>query len=394
MIHLHVHYRLILGQRYIKNHHLSIEETVLGELTMKDEVFIPVPELELIMLIIRAHMKVDVPSLIKQCIRDLMCTPYTPFPAHIEEELDDLISKIDIKRLKDILAQINLPLKDELFTEFIERYSGRTIHVHKVILDCCTIFSALKGFRRRTSPDMYLEYCRRAFWDLPGMNRFRPLKRKTLPGRGVMIALVGADGSGKSTLIEDLEKWISWKLSVRRVYYGIPKTKIVKILQRLIYGLEKFNFKGIASLLDGLLWIHVARTRYMISLQAKDESAAGKIVISDRFPLREFHTMAQPMDGPRLRDRSTRWRYLLSSLESRYYKSIRIPDRIFVLKVDLDEIRKRKSDLDLDTHRMKVDAVNNLADTDVITVVDAGRPYEEVQLELKRLIWNDLIRNR
>ena len=104
--------------------------------------------------------------------------------------------------------------------------------------------------------------------------------------------------------------------------------------------------------------------------------------------------MAQPMDGPRLRDRSTRWRYLLSSLESRYYKSIRIPDRIFVLKVDLDEIRKRKSDLDLDTHRMKVDAVNNLADTDVITVVDAGRPYEEVQLELKRLIWNDLIRNR
>ena len=38
LIHLHVHYRLILGQRYIKNHHLPIEALIFENLTTKSGV--------------------------------------------------------------------------------------------------------------------------------------------------------------------------------------------------------------------------------------------------------------------------------------------------------------------------------------------------------------------
>ena len=56
--HLHVHYRLVLGQKYIKNHHLPIEDLIFDNLCVKSGIFIPCPELELILLVVRAHMKV------------------------------------------------------------------------------------------------------------------------------------------------------------------------------------------------------------------------------------------------------------------------------------------------------------------------------------------------
>jgi thymidylate kinase len=198
---------------------------------------------------------------------------------------------------------------------------------------------------------------------------------------------VGADGSGKSTLIEDLEKWLSWKLSVRRIYYGIPKSKLIEIASRLINGFRRFKMVRLASVLNACLWVLIARNRYVLSLHAEDAAVRGNIVISDRFPLKEFHTMAEPMDGPRLKERTNLRGSLLSSMESRYYSNIQLPDRLFVLKVTLDEVRKRKSDLELESHEAKVKAVNNLQDNNYLVSIDANEPYENVLLKVKTMIW-------
>lgn len=390
LVHLHVHYNLILGQRYIKNHHLPIEEMVLENLISRDNVRIPCPELELILLIIRAHMKLDVVSLLKQAVKDLIGTPYTPFPAHIEEELDDLIRASDGERLKVLLRQSGLPLPEDLFTRFIARYAARKLHVLAIIGDSCRIFSALKGFRRRTAVARYLAYAYRALWDLPGMSRFRPVSKKTLPGKGKVFALVGADGSGKSTLIEDLDRWLSWKLTVRRYYYGIPKHKAIEIVSRLAHGFRKLKLERPAAVLETGLWLFIARQRYMLSRRARRDAAHGEIVISDRFPLKSFHHMAEPMDGPRLKQQDGRRGSPWSDREGRYYDRILSPDRIFVLKVALEEVRRRKRDLDIETHRTKVEAVNAIGEDTLIRTIDANRPYYDVQLQVKRLIWEDL----
>lgn len=389
LVHLHIHYNLVLGQRYIKNHHLPIEEIFLQNLIMQDNVAIPCPELELILLVIRAHMKIDSISLLKHLIKDFSGSVYVPFPMHIEEELDELISKSDIQRLKDILRKTGLPLPEGLITGFIARYSARKLKSIPVFRDCLRIFSSLKMYRRRTSLGMYLEYISSAVWDLPGMAKFRPSKKKTLPGKGRVYAFVGADGSGKSTLVEDLEKWLLWKLSVRRYYFGIPKIKLIEATSRVAHVCKKFGLVRSAIMLETCLWIFIARHRRALSEYAREAGDQGNIVISDRFPLKEFHRMADPMDGPRLLNNKRQKDSVWASIENYYYSHIMPPDRIFVLKVTLDEVRRRKTDLDIETHRAKVEAVNALDEKGIITVIDANQPYQDVQLQVKRMIWAD-----
>src|SRR5207245_5117378 len=44
--------------------------------------------------------------------------------------------------------------------------------------------------------------------------------RRTLPQGGAVIAFVGADGSGKSTLVRELAAWLSPKVDVVHLYFG------------------------------------------------------------------------------------------------------------------------------------------------------------------------------
>ena len=67
-----------------------------------------------------------------------------------------------------------------------------------------------------------------------------------------------------------------------------------------------------------------------------------------------------------------------------------MPDKIIVLQVELDELRRRKSDIDVARHERKAAAVNALVNSDVVAAVNANQPYQDVLLDVKRLIWNTL----
>jgi thymidylate kinase len=388
LIHLHVHYSLILGQRYIKNHHLTVEGIYLKNLMLQDNINIPVPELELITLIIRAHMKIDLLSFIKQIIKDFQGLPYTPFTDDLEEELDYLINKCDINKIKTILNESQLHLSWKVFDKFMNKYSDKNLKSYDIARTFIYIFKALEGYRRIKSKKIYLEYLYRAFLDLYFIRKLLPGGGKMLPEKGKLIAFIGVDGSGKSTIVKDISKWLSWKLSVKNIYFGIPKTRRIDLIIRVNNILNKLRLVHLVSIIEALLWVYIAKQRYKISLYADKIVKRGKVVISDRFPLKNFNTMKEPMDGPRLMNNRTWVGSSLSSLENGFYHRIMEPDIILVLKVGLDEVRKRKTDLDLETHRLKVEAVNLIQPTDIIKIIDANRPYEDVLLEAKRIIWN------
>lgn len=387
LIHLHVHYSLILGQKYIKNHHLPIERFIFQNLTLKNGVAIPCPEIELILLIIRAHMKMDAISLLKHGIRDLQGQNYTPFPLDIEEEMSGLISNCDPEKFKDILSECKLPIPATLFTAFISKFSGERYKCYDAFKTRKRIISSLKGFRRQKGISLFLKYFYLNLLNSRGLRIFTNQKKKKLVGKGKMFSLVGADGSGKSTLIRDLEKWLSWKLVVRGYYYGIPKNSFIDFIDYAIRVARKLKAGFLAIYIEYCLWLLIAKLRYKVFLSSGKDISQGIVVLTDRFPLQEFKSMEIPMDGPRLSQRSTIIGRYFSQLESRYYNKIKNPNRIFVLQVDIDELRRRKRDLDISTHKIKADTVNAIKGNEQIILIDANKPYSDVQLELKRKIW-------
>lgn len=390
LVHLHVHYSLILGQKYIKNHHLPIEDLFFQNLVTRDTVMTPCPELELLILIIRAHMKTDLVSLAKHAVKDILGQKYTPFPADIEEELAHLIERCDIRRFKDILQQSGLPIPEEVPMQFIERFIGRRLRCVDVVDTMRLVFSSLQKYRRRKGWIVHLDYLKHYLAHIPGVDLLWNSKQKTLPCRGKVFSLVGADGSGKSTLLKDLVSWLSWKMSTRTYYYGIPKTRYVGVISFAAYTCRRLHLAPIALFLERCLWIYIARQRYKVYVSSQKDARQGHIVITDRFPLAEFQNMQEPMDGPRLGWSRSGSGSRLAKIEDGYYSMIKDPDMVIVLRVAPDEIRRRKSDLGLKTHMAKVAAVNSLKGSDRMSLVDANEPYDDVLLKVKRIIWQQL----
>lgn len=386
LIHIHVHYALVMGEKFIKNHLLPLNEQFFNNVILSSQgLWIPRPELELILLVLRAHMKADLVSLVKHQIKDCLGKRYNPFPDHIHEEFLDLIKHSDMNKARSLFRECNLPLNENIIFSFVRELSEDRLHAHAVARRKIQILFYLRSYQRQNSLSAYFRYFTQILHAVPLWRKCVSSKKKTILGGGKVFALVGADGSGKSTIARDLEAWLSWKIKVRRIYYGIPKTAFVQFCFWVAELFEKLRLNQPAKKLHELLWVYIARKRYVNSVQAHRFALQGEVVISDRFPLKDFHAMTKPMDGPRLSGSDSR----LARSESGLYHQMVYPHCIFVLSVDIDELRKRKTDLPFDAHILKAEAVNSITKRDGLVIVDANRRYEEVLLEIKRIIWQE-----
>jgi thymidylate kinase len=313
---------------------------------------------------------------------------YTAFPEDIEKEFYELISIINKDKFNKITIQCRLNIDNELFTEFLDKFTDGRLRFYDVFSGQCKIFYGLKKFKRETGPHIYLKYLYLLLRHSSLAGHFIQPRKKTIDGQGKVISLVGADGAGKSTHVAEIEKWLSWKLDVVRYYYGIPKTFQVGFLSLFIRTLLRLRLTGPAGVAESLLWLYVARKRAAVSASSQRDRQQGRIVITDRFPMKAFFSMPEPMDGPRIQKCVKHPVPGFSRSEIACYNKILPPDRVFVLQVDSDELRRRKSDLDAALHKIKADAVNAIREEGPVMLVDANRPCRQVQLDLKRRIWS------
>lgn len=389
--HLHVHYRLIMGQKYIKNHWLPLEELFFSNLILKDGIYIPRPEIELILLVIRAHVKTDMISLVKHAIKNTYTNLYTAFPSDIQHEFKHLIASSDINEVHRLLVESKLPLEFSRLTEFFDRISSDSLKFNHIFSLQSYILKSLKPYRRATGISVYFSYALFYINATPIVSRFKKNQKKTLIGDGKVFSIVGADGSGKSTLSKDIAKWLSWKMTTNKYYYGIPKTTTTSAFDFTMRGLRKLKLNYAYKLTTALFWLYVAKVRSNVSHLSLKDQVKGQIALTDRFPLEAFHKMKDPMDGPRLQSGFEGSLKTFADREKMIYLALNQPDKIFVLQVDIDELRKRKTDLPLEDHIIKAEAVNAIQDNNHnIVLINANKPYDEVLLEIKRKIWAEL----
>ena len=97
--------------------------------------------------------------------------------------------------------------------------------------------------------------------------------------------------------------------------------------------------------------------------------------------------MPQPMDGPRVASENAGRLTSLASWEQSIYDRIPPATDCFVLTASLECLRSRKTDLSIEKHQIKVDAVNALALEPGRFAVDASRSLEDVRREITCELW-------
>jgi len=178
-------------------------------------------------------------------------------------------------------------------------------------------------------------------------------------GGGAVIAVIGPDGAGKTTLTVELTNWLNYKLTAERFYLGRPKddpllhalgsARHVVVMTRSGVGVRS---------IDALIALRVAWVKRKAVRSVYRLRASGVIAVTDRYPLVEFHEMDLPMDGPRLNERTC-----IGRVERSLFRHLpQNPDLLVILDVGADTALERKPSDGGERHiHAKSDAVHRLA---------------------------------
>lgn len=387
LLHLHVHLALVTGLKRVKHLRLPWVNAMFRHVRRDPATDWPIPEaeLELLTLLVRIWAKMPL-------WRRLVSTA---IPPHVVAEVRWLEGVVRQDALAALASELDmrLPIPLDLSNEDAIIRQARAIH------------DQMRKHFRMTWPMAlwragYLNlrlHATRWWLRHAGLVRYR----KILAGRGLMIAVIGSDGSGKSTLTRSLEDWLAYKLDVHAIYMGSGDGRagfvngVRKRLSALIGPLKPARRRRKAELSGGrtpfreklyrLLDLLLLRRKVKMLRRGRRLADGGSIILLDRYPQSQFNAIS---DGPRQQDgRGFRW---AAGYEMRLFGEIAQlgPDLILRLRIDPETAHARKPDHDLSAIRTKcavVDALN--FPNRKIVSIDASVPPEMVVLAARQIIW-------
>ncbi len=414
LIHLHLHYQLVAGVAHLKGTHLPWENLVLNTriLDHENNIYVVNPDIEMILLVVRAALKIRSRDYLldrfgKKYFRGDFAKEFFWLKARINH---DQILKTGSQLLGSqkaglILQQIVLgePSLKQLRALF---NNSSTLHLYR------TYYPFEARIRR---------WLRELLWGLGVINKrylhaATPLRRIPATG-GLLIALMGCDGSGKSTQMKAVIKWLSWKIDVVPVYFGSgdgPSSLIRKpfnVMARVVRDLPGFqsNRKSLKTVTDDKISVDssqdpllrkIARIPWALVLAYEKCSKIrkvtkarnrGMIVVCDRYPQNQIMGFN---DGPLISHWRNHHLWLLRKLanwESAPYRwaEDNPPDIVLKLDVTPEVALLRKPDADIEEYQRRVDAIKSFkypSKTKVV-LLNAEEPLELVLLKAKMAIW-------
>lgn len=246
--------------------------------------------------------------------------------------------------------------------------------------------------------------------------RQKPSKEPTpVGGGGEMIAFVGSEATGKSTILNEIATWLGQNYRVRRIHAGKPPSTILTFVPHFLLPALRALFpeqrslrvgarneeireakEQVYPLMFGLRSVMLAYERRALIRRALAWSADGTVVLSDRYP----SCGNRAMDGPQLRQLQAAsgrgpFRRWLASLEAHLYHDIPPPDVVVQLTAPLEVTLARNAARDKkepeDYVRFRHSLSSNLQfDGVVVHHVDTHRPLEAVVRDVKEVIENTL----
>jgi thymidylate kinase len=388
-VHIHAHYQLIVGDDLTKNYRLPLENAFLDNAVLDGEFRVPPRELELIALVIRLTLK--------HSTWDALVTRRAKISARAREEVAFLRARVDDEVLYRLLQE-HLPfVAPQSFAACMRSLEGTSAARARVRAGQ-RLAAELAGCARRSrAADVRLKLWRQAAGTARGALKRRPARKRFVAG-GALVAVVGGDGAGKSTVVEGLSNWLSKNFAVTKVHLGKPRRSLTTVAVEAVAtpSLAALALAGRrappSSRVRMVVTVARARDRYIAYRNARRIATNGGLVICDRFPLPQISLM----DAPRVRRAVAPGVQngivpRLAALEERYYRALTAADVLIVLRVDPEIAVARKPEEAPEFVRARWREIWDV-DWDAVPahVVDASRSAAEVLSDAKALVWSEL----
>jgi thymidylate kinase len=406
LVHVHAYFRVITGDSLSKNYRFPIEEMLLQNTRMEDSIPLLAKSAELIVFTLRIMLKHT--SLVELVL-------LARYWKDVKQEINWLLETESIDKTLS-LVDCWLPSVDaDLFSECVAALRAPASLFRRIFL----------GLRLRSQLRIYARHSAVRAW-LVGARKFTGMlirrltrsQKELIPrSGGAVIAFVGPEATGKSTLIAEMSQWLGEHFAVQHVHAGKPKSTPLTFIPNLLvpalrslfpssrstrleaqYHYEELSEKPRSSypFIFALRSALLAYDRRSLLAKAYGRAANGAIVLCDRYPSSQIGAP----DGPQLSQIATSTNGYsvsrrLAQIESRLYRQIPPPDVVIYLNAPLEvalvrnATRGKKEPEDY-VRRRHARGSNLEFEKTPVHKISTNQPFEKTVLEVKKAIWNML----
>lgn len=406
LAHLHLHWQLIPTKGNPTLVRLPWEQVVLSTRVQHElyDVDVPAPEMELLLFLVRAALRVRTKHLLA------------------ERAGRSFLDADALGELQWLAARTTPEALGARASALIGERAAATV---AELMRGAPSAKSLRALRSQMLPPASLYQGTGRRETMRSLVRGRKAAKRTLSTGGRVIAFLGSDGAGKSTVVAAVTAWLGAELDVRRIYLGSGDgaTSLLRRSLRTFDSVRRSLMGGRAgrrgpaaeempsSYLSGssyvagvdfgprALWktaskLALAREKRGRLKDAWRARTHGAVVICDRYPqTQQLGFNDGPLLSPWLAHRS---RFLRSAArrELAVYRDAAAlaPDLVVKLLVSPEVAASRKDDMSLDMLRARAAAIRALSFPDATRVVeiDADQPLELVLAATRRAIWEAL----
>ena len=404
LINFHVYTRILTGDHFMKSWALPFEELLLSETARHGLIHLPPKSSEIIIYVVRNMIK-------HTTLFDLMLVRKEG-KANKEEYkwlTNDLDIEVSLVKLEKYFPEISA---DE-FKEALHLIGSNGPIQRRIILGF-RFRNALSKYRRYSQINQSFRSVTSAF--KMAISKFgRKEKHMNLLTGGKIIALVGPQATGKSTIANAIRGWLGQELAVSYIHTGKPPMTWVTFLPSMLIPFARSILPEQRSINVEIKAEEEERPDYPLIfvirkvMQAYDRRALlqkafrasrnGKIILSDRYP----SDTVGAIDGAtfayeRIEQEKSLLKRGLMKLERRLYDDICPPDFILQLTVSVEKAVERNQKRSKSGFQQSTDYVKarhsqkRLPEFNHCSVVsiDTDGTLEETILEVKRQVWSRL----
>ena len=285
IFHLHVYFKLITGDTWTKEYSLPLEAWILENRVLNDEygIWVLNNQSQSYIFLIRHLLKCG--SLIGRFMYMRELESYREEWNQCSEGVNEneLIGPIDLSAHLEgagvSSTDFNLP---RISSSLKFRFScSPYLRYHFISLPIIRFLSIYKRF----------------------LNKLFYKQKKVFTSRGIVIAISGVDGSGKSTMLEELKNVFGKFVTIRSFHLGKPQGKFIELIWRAMgnrssnasmAGTSSNNLPSSkARAFNGMI---LALMRLRLAKSIIKLSRKGGLMVTDRWPT----NVLGKMDGPRI----------------------------------------------------------------------------------------------